>query len=266
MPGTRTDYVSAQTGHQLGRVGADTGPELSPGVQRGDPLVHGRHDGHQRLVLAGRAATRRRRLLVVERYDTFIQFNVQPWADGGVDHAGYLTRATTWNEDLPGRTLVSTSRLGVGLAIPGSDWQLDVQAGSAGLPGSAAVWRLSPKTHTVWNVVSQPVTDPDEVDLMPLMQLDYHVQTDLAGDAQGGWQTVGLTGQPPARARSAPARSPAARCRSRTTTERRCTRSSSPRRGLARGTGSPPSRPRRPATSRSRRRRGTTTATASPRW
>jgi len=55
------------------------------------------------------------------------------------------------------------------------------------------VWSLSPATHTVWQVVSPPVVDTDYGDLMPVLQLDYHVDTDLAGYATGGQQRIGLT-------------------------------------------------------------------------
>jgi hypothetical protein len=56
-----------------------------------------------------------------------------------------------------------------------------------------SVWRLSPRTHTVWTVVSKPITNKDFGEVMPLLQLDYGVDTDLSGDARGGQQRLTLS-------------------------------------------------------------------------
>jgi hypothetical protein len=52
---------------------------------------------------------------------------------------------------------------------------------------------LSPRTHTVWQVKSNPVTDPTKIDQMAVLQTDYGIDTDLAGDARGGQQALTLT-------------------------------------------------------------------------
>jgi len=44
----------------------------------------------------------------------------------------------------------------------------------------------------VWTVISNPVASPDGIELMPVLQLDYTVDTNLAGDARGGRQRLQL--------------------------------------------------------------------------
>lgn len=45
----------------------------------------------------------------------------------------------------------------------------------------------------MWQVRSDPVTDPTVIDRVAVLQMDYDVDTDLAGDARGGRQTLRLT-------------------------------------------------------------------------
>ena len=89
-------------------------------------------------------------------------------------------------------TLVATSTYPTifmnGLPTVPSKYTFDLKANR-----DPALYRLSPSTHTVWNVQSAPVTDPTVMDLMSFMQLDYQVTTDLAGNRHGGRQTIGLT-------------------------------------------------------------------------
>ncbi|MFF3883798.1 hypothetical protein [Streptomyces sp. NPDC001914] len=45
----------------------------------------------------------------------------------------------------------------------------------------------------MWQVTSDPVTDPNVIDRVAVLQMDYDVVTDLAGDARGGLQALRLT-------------------------------------------------------------------------
>lgn len=88
-------------------------------------------------------------------------------------------------------TLVATSDGWASVSVfPAADQKItytfDLQASR-----DPAVWRLSPRTHTVWTVVSLPLS-ASGVDLMPFLQLDYSVATDLAGNARPGRQRIGL--------------------------------------------------------------------------
>jgi hypothetical protein len=191
MPGTRVDYTSAQPGTEWAEA-AVTGPglnlvssaEVHP-LRRGvrtvsdwfGPVVRPRNGGG---------------FWSSTRDELSIAINVQPWADGGAEHAGYLqdgdTKQMKVYED---GTLVSTSDWASGFLYPipagPATYTLDLVASR-----NPAVFRLSPRTHTVWTVKSVPAA-PGKVDLMPVLQLDYRVGADLAGDVPGGRQSIGLT-------------------------------------------------------------------------
>ena len=56
---------------------------------------------------------------------------------------------------------------------------------------SATDFTFSPRTRTRWDLVSPGITKGlDSMDLMPLLQADYDVRTDLAGYTHEGLQTV----------------------------------------------------------------------------
>lgn len=57
------------------------------------------------------------------------------------------------------------------------------------------MWKTSTRTHTEWSFVSGQMDQngPWQADL-PLLQLDYKVDTDLAGDVEAGrWTEIGLS-------------------------------------------------------------------------
>ncbi|WP_433364675.1 S8 family serine peptidase [Actinoplanes sp. CA-142083] len=191
MPGTRVDYTSAQPGTEWAEA-AVTGPGLNlvasaevHALRRGDrtvsdwfgPIVRPRNGG-------GYWSS--------TRDDLSIAINVQPWADGGADHAGYLqdgdTKQMKVYED---GKLVSTSDWASASLYPipagPATYTMDLVASR-----DPAVFRLSPRTHTVWTVKSLPV-GPGKVELMPVLQLDYRVGADLSGNVPGGRQSIGLT-------------------------------------------------------------------------
>jgi hypothetical protein len=127
------------------------------------------------------------------RQDGYAEFNVQPWTDSGTDHGGYLQEG----EDLAFKVyadgelvLSSTYASGSVYPVPARTvrYTLDLWAHR-----DPARYPLSPATHTVWKVVSRQVAHPDDLDTMPLLQLDYGVTTDLAGSTHGGRQTLTLS-------------------------------------------------------------------------
>ncbi len=62
----------------------------------------------------------------------------------------------------------------------------------------ADVWRLSTRTHTEWDFVSG-TTSGDNFDPLALLELDYHLETDLRGDVKSGsTQQIRLTAGPQA--------------------------------------------------------------------
>ncbi len=193
MPGTRTDYLSAQHGTTWASS-ADTGPDMSltsssevEAVKAGtatttdwfEPVTRPRDGGG---------------FISSTRYPGFLTFNVQPWADGSPNQAGYLTQGDNlimkvWQNGTLAATSDGFAQASIDSVPDGTNtYKVDLQASR-----DSKVWPLSPVTHTVWQVISPGVVDANYGDLMPLLQLDYHVDTDLAGYAHGGRQTIGFT-------------------------------------------------------------------------
>jgi hypothetical protein len=197
MPGTRTDYVSAQKGTTW-EEDAMSGPNA---YLFSTTAAHAYKPGARDVNDWFGAVTRPRdgaRFYPSIRYDGWMSVNVQPWSDGGAGHSGYLVRGNepfldTLNMKVyENGTLVSDSTWASGSIDsppPGkTTYTMDLTASR-----DPSVWRLSPRTHTVWTVISKPVADPDFGEVMPMLQLDYGVDTDLSGDARGGRQRLSLT-------------------------------------------------------------------------
>ncbi|MGW1551488.1 PA domain-containing protein, partial [Streptomyces sp. NPDC002346] len=125
-----------------------------------------------------------------------MQFNMTPWTDSGKGHSGSMpdmeydtgTIALYQGDTLilksPGRDAyawgVSPDKLPYRLVLDASR--------------DAATWKTSTRTHTEWDFVSGALDEngPWQVD-MPMLQLDYSVDTDLAGDVKAGdWTEIGL--------------------------------------------------------------------------
>ncbi|WP_433889571.1 S8 family peptidase [Streptomyces sp. CA-111067] len=125
-----------------------------------------------------------------------IQFNITPWTDGGTGHSGAMPQdeydGRTTYAAYQGDTLVDQ---GVGRA--GGLWDQPAQTLPYRLVIDSArdadLWKTSIRTHTEWNFVSGPVpADPGQEDVK-LLQLDYDVPTDTAGDVPAGRRTtIGL--------------------------------------------------------------------------
>ncbi len=192
MPGTRVDYVSTQPGVEWAEA-AVTGPGYT-WVSSSE--VHPLEAGSRTTDEWFGAVVRPRNgggFWSSTRYSGFIAFNVQPWADGGALKAGYMqfddTKRFTVHQD---GVLVAESDWASASVYPVTDdahrFRLDLVADR-----DPAVYEYSPHTHTVWEVSSPAISNGlDTIELMSLLQLDYDVDTDLAGRATGGRQTLGL--------------------------------------------------------------------------
>ncbi|MDX6312731.1 MAG: hypothetical protein QOF44_2195 [Streptomyces sp.] len=193
MPGTRTDYVSAQPGTTWAEDSI-TGPhqelESRSGIETYRPGTEVTRNWFAPVAHPRNGSG----FWWSERQKGFISFNIQPWTDSGVDHGGYMQddQNTTKLKIYQDGKLIKTSDWAMASLYPvptvPSTYTLDLDASR-----DPATYRLSPHTHSVWTVTSAPVDDPARIDRMALMQLDYKVDTDLAGNARGGRQRIGLS-------------------------------------------------------------------------
>ncbi|WP_405406082.1 S8 family serine peptidase [Streptomyces sp. NBC_01104] len=126
-----------------------------------------------------------------------IQYNLTPWTDAGAGHSG----------SMPDKEYDTGT-----VAVYQGDTLIDEGPGRAGYVGDLApeklpyrlvldasrdaeTWKSSVRTHTEWNFVSGALDPegPAQADI-PLLQLDYAVDTDLAGDVKAGkWTEIGLS-------------------------------------------------------------------------
>ncbi|MEU6276253.1 S8 family serine peptidase [Streptomyces populi] len=193
LPGTRTDYVSAEDGATWAEFVA-TGPEytLQEGSWRTAYKAGGRetHDFFGPVVRPANGGG----YWWSQRQKTFMALNIQPWTDSGTGHGGVIEHDSetvnlkvyqdgTLIKDTPWQSASITK-----LPTTTSVYTLDLTASR-----DADTYRLSPRTHSVWQVNSPPVNDPTKIETMAVLQMDYGVDTDLAGDARGGRQTLRLT-------------------------------------------------------------------------
>ncbi|MFF9350025.1 S8 family serine peptidase [Streptomyces sp. NPDC014734] len=118
-----------------------------------------------------------------------VQFNFTPWTDAGAGNSGAMPQGeydTTSTAFYQGDTLIKKVAGRAGYA-----WDLSPER----LPyrfvldatRDGDVWKTSTRTHTEWNFVSGAMDEngPSQADI-PLLQLDYRVDTDLAGDVKAG--------------------------------------------------------------------------------
>ncbi|MFD9939662.1 S8 family serine peptidase [Nonomuraea sp. NPDC059023] len=128
----------------------------------------------------------------------YVQFNITPWTDGGPSRAGSMPDDeydTTSIALYQGDKLIQRAK---GRAFSPRDplpeaalpYRLVLDSARDG-----GTWRTSTRTRTEWGFTSG-ANDPDgpfNVDI-PLLQLDYDVRTDLAGDVRGPVARIGLSG------------------------------------------------------------------------
>ncbi|MFF4807835.1 S8 family serine peptidase [Micromonospora chersina] len=191
MQRTRTDHVSAQPGTTW-REGAVGGREMEL-ASVGERRAY--RPGSSSTVSFFGPVTRPRdnaSFYASERNAGWLTFNVQPWSDGQPGHAGFMQ----WGSDLA----LTVRRDGVEVAKVDGWAQATIEGNPEGvghysldLTASRAGYRLSPRTHTTWEVLSPHVEDVDDLDVVAVLQLDYAASTDLAGDARGGRQHLAVT-------------------------------------------------------------------------
>ncbi|WP_328897075.1 S8 family serine peptidase [Streptomyces sp. NBC_00236] len=126
-----------------------------------------------------------------------MQFNITPWTDSGAGHSGAMPAAeyeTTTLAFYQGDTKVKGFAGRAGYAWDLSPEKLPYRL-VLDASRDAETWKTSTRTHTEWDFVSGE-TDPQgavRADI-PLLQLDYDVATDLAGDVKAGkWTEIGLS-------------------------------------------------------------------------
>ncbi|WP_250292683.1 S8 family serine peptidase [Streptomyces atroolivaceus] len=124
-----------------------------------------------------------------------VQFNITPWTDSGEGHSGAMPADeydTTSFAFYQGGTLI---KKGVGRA--GNAWDLSPEKAPYRLVIDSvrdeAAWKTSTRTHTEWGFVSGALPEGTPRADIPLLQLAYDVDTDLAGDVRAGKQVeVGI--------------------------------------------------------------------------
>lgn len=126
-----------------------------------------------------------------------IQYNFTPWTDSGAGHSGAMPEDeydTTTTAFYQGDTLIKKAAGRAGFAWDVSPEKLPYRfVLDSARDGDQ--WRTSTRTHTEWNFVSGAMDEngPFQADI-PMLQLDYKVDTDLAGDVRAGkWTEVGLS-------------------------------------------------------------------------
>jgi len=128
-----------------------------------------------------------------ERFDFGLSINVTPWTDNGTDHAGFVDDGSEQVElrILQGSTVLADGPFQATWAsLPDNGthrYTVDLDASR-----DPAEWRLTTSNHTVWRVVSGPPDPAVGQYLLPMLQLDYGVRTDVAGNADPGRQTITL--------------------------------------------------------------------------
>ncbi|WP_327011282.1 S8 family serine peptidase [Dactylosporangium sp. NBC_01737] len=192
MPGTRTDWVSSPAGTSW-MEDAFTGPGLAVESRSG---VHAYAAGSRQVSDWFAPVTHPRNgsgYWWSSRQAGFVEFNVQPWTDSGTDHGGSMQDGAderlfrVWQDG----ELMQSSQWPAAYFTPSTEGPTTFVA-ELRASRDASVYRLTTATHTRWTVRARPVAGPLAVELLPLLQLDYTVGTDLAGDARAGRQSVGV--------------------------------------------------------------------------
>ncbi|MFI6940361.1 S8 family serine peptidase [Streptomyces sp. NPDC050418] len=198
LPGKRTDYVSVEDGQSWHET-----------VYRGEDLEQ--RSGH--VTYAAGKRTELNWFKPVwhpyggsglgwgqERRGDSLRFNIPGWGDGGPDHTGFgdpykqtsgmkqYTEAWADGESA-GRRVGSSAQFGVtdGSVLPfkvATDTELDPE-----------VWGIGTTAHSEWEFRSG-TTPTDKYSFLPLINLNYDLDTDLAGKVKAGRSLpVGLSAE-----------------------------------------------------------------------
>ncbi|MEV6193262.1 S8 family serine peptidase [Streptomyces sp. NPDC051920] len=131
-----------------------------------------------------------------QRAGNVIQFNTPGWGDSGPDHTGF---GDVWSDDTGMTQFTEVHQDGVLLArrqssagyvwdAPADEHTYKVVTDTTLDPGR---WKLSTKGHSEWTVRSA-ATPEDHWTFLPLINLGYDVDTDLAGNVRGGRVPVSI--------------------------------------------------------------------------
>ncbi|MFF3408981.1 S8 family serine peptidase [Streptomyces sp. NPDC002742] len=131
-----------------------------------------------------------------QRAGNDIQFNTPGWGDSGPDHTGF---GDVWSDDTGMTQFTEVYQDGVLLArrksSAGYVWGAPADEHTYKVVTDTTLdperWKLSTKGHTEWTVRSA-ATPEDHYTFLPLINLGYDVDTDLAGDVRGGRVPVSI--------------------------------------------------------------------------
>ncbi|MFJ8824695.1 S8 family serine peptidase [Streptomyces sp. NPDC102467] len=199
-PAERTDYVSTGTG-QTWHESVQTGPT---DLEQSSGLITYKGGTHQELdwfkpvwhpwLGSGLSWGQ-------QRSGSTLQFNTPGWGDSGPDHTGF---GDAWSSETNGMdqyTSVSVDGVQVDRKKSSGVYVWDADAAehtykvTTDTTLDPARWELSAKGHAEWTVRSAATPD-DRWTYLPMINLGFDVDTDLAGDVRGGSRVpVGIYGQ-----------------------------------------------------------------------
>ncbi|MFE2299175.1 S8 family serine peptidase [Streptomyces sp. NPDC059445] len=194
-PAERTDYVSTGTGQTWSEsVNVGTGA-----LEERSGLVAYRGGAHQGLnwfkpvwhpwLGTGLGWGQ-------QRSGDVIQFNTPGWGDSGPDHTGF---GDVWSDDTGMTQFTEVYQDGVLLgrrqSSAGYVWEAPADEHTYKVVTDTTLdperWKLSTKGHTEFTVRSAATPD-DRWTFLPLVNLGYDIDTDLAGDVRGGRVPVSI--------------------------------------------------------------------------
>ncbi|MGW7606811.1 S8 family serine peptidase [Streptomyces sp. NPDC054766] len=131
-----------------------------------------------------------------QRAGNQIEFNTPGWGDSGPDHTGF---GDVWSDDTGMTQFTSVYQDGVlvdqGKSSAGYVWDAPADEHTYKVVTDTTLaperWKLSTKGRTEWTVRSA-ATPEDHFTFLPLINLGYDVDTDLAGDVRGGKVPVSI--------------------------------------------------------------------------
>ncbi|GAA2344276.1 S8 family serine peptidase [Streptomyces kunmingensis] len=136
-----------------------------------------------------------------QRAGSTLQFNTPGWGDSGPDHTGFGDAWSSETNGIDQYTSVSVDGVQVdrkkssGVYVWDADPAEHTYKVATDTTLDPARWELSSKGHAEWTFRSAATPD-DRWTYLPLINLGFDVDTDLAGDVRGGSRVpVGIYGQ-----------------------------------------------------------------------